>query len=380
MKPILKRLMRAAAPRATTRAITLSMMLLITLGGCGEAPQHSAEAQSAATAPAQTYRWKMVTSWPKNFPGLGSTPELFAKNVTAMSGGRLQIKVYGGGELVPALEVFDAVSNGTAQMGHDAAYYAKGKIPAAQMFTAIPFGMNAQEMNGWLHYGGGLALWEALYAPYNIVPMAGGNTGNQMAGWFKKEINGMDDLKGLKMRIPGLAGEVLKRVGGIPVTLSGGELFTSLQSGVIDATEWVGPYNDLAFGLHKAAEYYYYSPWHEPGAVLQFTLNKRAFEGLPDDLQQIVRVAARAANQDMLDEYTARNNVALKQLIEKHGVKLRKFPAEVMAGLKAATVEVMAEEVANDAAMKKVWDSYQQFSQQAREYHNISEKEYYLTR
>ncbi len=322
----------------------------------------------------------MVTSWPKNFPGLGIAPENFAKNVEAMSAGRLKIKVYGAGELVPAFEVFDSVANGTAQMGHDASYYAKGKIPAAQMFTAIPFGMNVQEMNAWLHYGGGLELWEELYAPFGIVPMAGGSTGIQMAGWFKKEINSIDDLQGLKMRIPGLAGEVLKRVGGIPVTLSGGELFTALQSGVIDATEWVGPYNDMAFGFYKAADYYYYSPWHEPGATLQFMVNKQALESLPADLQAIVKIAARAANGDMLEEYTARNNTALKQLVGKHGVKLKRFPDEVLAKLKSATAEVMAEKIAKDPAMKKVWDSYQTFFQQAKEYHDISEKEYYLTR
>ncbi|MFT4926125.1 MAG: TRAP-type mannitol/chloroaromatic compound transport system substrate-binding protein [Phenylobacterium sp.] len=345
---------------------------------CGDKPQ-TTEVTAAAT-PQKTYQWKMVTSWPKNFPGLGVTPENFAKNVEAMSNGRIKIKVYGGGELVPPLEVFGSVSNGTAEVGHDAAYYAKGKLPAAQLFTAIPFGMNAQEMNGWLHYGGGMKLWEELYAPFNLIPMAGGSTGNQMAGWFKKEINSIDDLKGLKMRIPGLAGEVLKRVGGVPVTLSGGELFTALQSGTIDATEWVGPYNDMAFGLHKAAEYYYYSPWHEPGATLQFIFNKEAFEALPADLQAIVRVAARAANQDMLDEYTARNNASLNQLVNKHGVKLKKFPADVMAKLKSATAEVMAEQIANDPKMKKVWDSYQAFFEQARAYHDISEKEYYLTR
>jgi TRAP-type mannitol/chloroaromatic compound transport system substrate-binding protein len=347
------------------------------LVGCGEKQQTAA---SPEAEPLKTYQWKMVTSWPKNFPGLGSTPEKFAKNVELMSNGRMKIKVYGAGELVPAFEVFDSVANGTAQVGHDAAYYAKGKLPAAQVFTAIPFGMNVQEMNSWLHYGGGLKLWEELYAPYGLVPMAGGSTGIQMAGWFKKEVNSVEDLKGLKMRIPGLAGEVLKRLGGIPVTLSGGELFTALQSGVIDATEWVGPYNDMAFGFYKAAEYYYYSPWHEPGATLQFSFNKEAFDALPMDLQHIIRVAARAANGDMLDEYTARNNIALKQLIEKHGVKLRRFPDEVLAALKSATKQVLAEEVANDPVMKKVWESYETFSQQAREYHKISEFEYYQTR
>jgi TRAP-type mannitol/chloroaromatic compound transport system substrate-binding protein len=351
----------------------------LTLVACGEKQSDNASAETAA-APAPTFKWKLITSWPKGLPGLGTAPENFAKIVDEMSNGRLKIKVYGANELVPGLQVFDSVSNGTAQIGHTAAYYWKGKVPAAQLFTAIPFGMNVQEMNGWLHHGGGMKLWEELYEPFGLVPMAGGSTGIQMAGWFKKEINTVDDLKGLKMRIPGLAGEVLKRLGGLPVTMSGDELFTALQTGAIDATEWVGPYNDMAFGFYKAAKYYYYSPWHEPGATLEFMFNKSALESLPKDLQKIVRVAARAINHDMLDEYTAANNRALDQLINEHGVQLRKFSPEIMAKLKEATAEVMAEEVAKDPAMKKVWDSYNAFFEQAKRYHDISEKEYYLTR
>ena len=213
------------------------------------------QAGAAGAEPAKTFKWKLVTSWPKNFPGLGTAPERFAEQVEQLSGGRLTIKVYGAGELVPALQVFDAVSQGTAEMGHSGAYYWKGKASAAQFFTSVPFGLTAQEMNGWIQYGGGQALWEEVYAPFNLLPLPGGNTGVQMGGWFNKEINSVDDLKGLKMRIPGLGGEVLARAGGTPVTLPGGEIFTSLQTGTIDATEWVGPYNDLAFGLYKVAEH-----------------------------------------------------------------------------------------------------------------------------
>lgn len=328
----------------------------------------------------QEYKWKLVTSWPKNFPGLGMAPERFAKDVETMSNGRLKIKVFGANELVPGLQVFETVSSGTAQMGHAAAYYWKGKIPAAQFFTAIPFGMNAQEMNAWLHHGGGLELWQELYAPFNLVPMAGGNTGVQLAGWFKKEIKSVDDLKGLKMRIPGLGGEVLKRLGGVPVTLPGGELFTALQTGTIDATEWVGPYNDLAFGFHKAADYYYYSGWHEPGAVMEFTVNKEALEALPEDLQAIVKVAARAINQDMLDEYTARNNDAVLQLKEKHKVAFKPLPQDVMQELKRVSDEVMQEQVVQDETMAKVWASYKGFMDKVRNYHQVSELEYYKNR
>lgn len=348
----------------------------ILLAACG-AEQSSGGEQAAA--PQQTFEWKLVTTWPKNFPGLGTTPEKFAKAVNEMSDGRLKIKVYGAGEVVPAMQVFDAVQTGASEMGHGAAYYWKGKIPAAQFFTAIPFGMNVQETNGWFHYGGGLELWQEVYQPYGLIPMAGGNTGVQMAGWFKKEINSIEDLKGLKMRIPGLAGEVLKKVGGVPVTLPGGELFTALQTGAIDATEWVGPYNDRAFGLHKAANFYYVSGWHEPGAALEFLINEEAFNQLPADLQAIVKYAGRMANADMLDQYTAANNQALKQLIAD-GVQVKRFPADVVNELKKASAQVVADMVADDPIAKKVYESYDAFLQQAREYHQISEFEYYKNR
>ena len=187
------------------------------------------------------HRWKLVTTWPKNFPGMGTGANKLAELIGQMSGGRIEVKVYGAGELVPAFEIFDAVSRGTAEMGHGAAYYWKGKSEAAQFFASVPFGLTAQEMNSWLYYGGGMELWQELYAGFGLVPAAAANTGVQMGGWFNKEINSVDDLKGLKMRIPGLGGEVLRRAGGTPVSLPGGEIFTSLQSGNIDATEWVGP-------------------------------------------------------------------------------------------------------------------------------------------
>ena len=353
-------------------ALCLSIAML-TVVGCGEEKTSTSQV-SAEKTEVKTFNWKLVTTWPKNFPGLGAAPENFAKAVTEMSGGRLTVKVYGANELVPAMAVFDTVARGAADMGHGAAYYWKGKTSASQFFTAVPFGMNAQEMNGWLHYGGGLELWQELYSDFNLIPFAGGSTGVQMAGWFNKEINTVEDLKGLKMRIPGLAGEVLQRVGGIPVTLPGGELFTALQTGAIDATEWVGPYNDLTFGLHKAAKYYYYPGWHEPGAMLEFIVNKDAWNSLPKDLQAIVTHATRSMNQDMLNEYTARNNAALKELIEVHGVKVKKLPDEVLLALKNASEEVIAEVIAKDEKAKKVYDSFKAFSDDVRPYTAISEK------
>ena len=313
------------------------------LVACGDDGVSESESSIAATKNT-VVNWKVVTTWPKNFPGLGTAPENFARLVDRMSDGRLKIKVYGAGEVVPALETFSAVSSGTVQMGHGAAYYWKGKAPAAVFFTAVPFGLNAQEMNGWLHYGGGLELWREVYAPFNLLPFAGGSTGVQMAGWFNREINSLDDFKGLKMRIPGLGGEVFTRAGGTSVSMPGGEIFTSLQTGVIDAAEWVAPYNDLAFGFHNVVKYYYYPGWHEPGAMLEFIVNQQAYDGLPDDLQAIVEGAARAINQDMLDEYTARNNAALVDLRQK-GVQIKPLPDDVVQALRSISAEVIQENV-----------------------------------
>lgn len=357
-----------------TRLIVAALATLA-LAGCNKdcAPQ---EGVANVAAPQETIKWKLVTSWPKNFPGLGTAPERFADKVAELSGGRLQVKVYGAGELVPALQVFDAVSQGTAEMGHSGAYYWKGKASATQFFTSVPFGLTAQEMNGWIQYGGGQELWEEVYAPFNILPLSGGNTGVQMGGWFNKEINSVEDLKGLKMRIPGLGGEVLARAGGTPVTLPGGELFTSLQTGVIDATEWVGPYNDLAFGLYKAAEYYYYPGWHEPGSMMEFTINKDAFAELPADLQAIVRVTAAAINDDMLAEYTTRNQSALVELIDTHGVDVRPFPDDVLKKLQVLSDEVVAEVAAGDPMSGKVYKSYKAYRDSVKAYHAVTEQAY----
>lgn len=339
----------------------------------GKAQRHNSVAESAGV---EQIEWKLVTTWPKNFPGLGSAAENLARMVEAMSNGRLKIHVYGGGEIVPPLGVFDAVSQGVADAGHGAAYYWKGKVPASVFFTAVPFGLNAQETFGWLHYGGGLELWEEAYAPFNLIPMAGGSTGVQMAGWFNKEINAIGDLRGLKMRIPGLAGEVFAAAGGTAVNIPGGELYTSLQTGVIDALEWVGPYNDRILGFQEVTKYYYYPGWHEPGSVLEFIINRESFEALPPDLQAIVRQAARASSQDMLDEYTARNNEALRSLIDDSGVMLRRLPDDVLRALWEGTRRSLDKLVANDPMAAKVYASYSEFYRNVRDYHHISEQAY----
>lgn len=347
--------------------------------GCKENQQQVGAKTLATTAsqsPVKPVKWKMVTTWPKNFPGLGTGANYLATLINELSGGRLEVKVYGAKELVPPFEVFDAVSRGSAELGHGAAYYWKGKSEAAQFFAAVPYGLTAEEMNAWLYHGGGMELWREVYAPFDLVPMAAGNTGVQMAGWFNREINSLADLQGLKMRIPGLGGEVLARAGGTPVSLPGGELFTSLQSGAIDATEWVGPYNDLAFGLYKAAEYYYYPGWHEPGTTLECMINKSALEALPADLQSIVLYAGRVANQDMLAEYTARNNQALQTLIHEHKVDVRRLPDEVLVKLRQLSDEVVSEIASKDAISRKVYESFTAFRDQVKQWSDISERAY----
>ena len=229
----------------------------------------------------RVFEWKMVTSWPKNFPGLGAGANHLGRTLEAMSGGRIKVRVYGAGELVPPLGVFDAVSRGTAELGHSAAYYWKGKHEATQFFAAVPFGLTATEMNGWLRYGGGQELWDELYGQFDLKPFSAGNTGVQMGGWFNREITSTADFSGLKMRMPGLGGEVLSRLGAAISNIPGGEIFQALKTGVIDATEWAGPYNDLAFGFHQAADYYYWPGWHEPGTTIEAMVNKPAFDELP---------------------------------------------------------------------------------------------------
>jgi len=352
----------------------------ITKAGLGGLAVGTGLAGATAAQAKAEFKWKMVTTWPKNFPGLGTGAENLARLIGELSGGRILVKVYGAQELVPAFEVFDAVSRGTAEMGHSAAYYWKGKVPAAQFFAAMPFGMTAQEFNGWIYHGGGQALWDEVYAPFGVIGTPAGNTGVQMGGWFNREINSLADMKGLKMRIPGLGGEVLNRLGGTPVNLPGGELYTALTSGTIDATEWVGPYNDLAFGLYKAAKYYYYPGFHEPGSCLEAIINQQALAALPKDLQAIVMNACKVANQDMLAEFTARNPVALKQLIEQHGVQLRPYPDDVSRALRKVSAEVVADVANADVMSKKVYDAYMGFLTTSRAYTDITELAYVAAR
>lgn len=325
----------------------------------------------------KTYNWKMVTAWPPHSPLLGEGAEMIAGLIEEMSDGKLKIRVYGGGELVPALQAFDAVSQGIVEMGHGSAYFWAGKSPAAQFFTAVPFGMNAQQTNAWFYAGKGLDLWEEVYAPFNLISMPVANTGVQMGGWFNKEITSIKDFKGLKMRIPGFGGRVIAKAGGSVVLSVGSEIYMNLERGVIDAAEWVGPYHDYLMGLHKTAKYYYYPGWQEPSASLELFINKRAFEGLPGDLQAVIKTAAYRANLWVLSEFESRNNTYLQKLISEHNVQLKKFPEDVLKALKEYTREAIDEITSKDPMSKKVYESYSKFQKDVSAWAAVSEAAYH---
>lgn len=324
------------------------------------------------------YNWKMVTTWPPNFPILGEACQHYADLVKEMSGGRINIQVFGGGELVPPLETFDTVRNGGAEMGHGGAYYWAGKIPAAQFFASVPFGMNAQQLTSWILTGGGMEMWEELYKDFNLVPMLAGNTGVQMGGWFNREINTIADLKGLKMRIPGLGGKVLEKAGGAPVLLAGSEIYTGLERGVIDATEWIGPSHDSQMGFDDIAKYYYSPGWHEMGTALELIVNKEKFDSLPTDLQAILRTASLRISTWILSEMETKNALALSALMKK-GVDIRPFPKEVIEQLRIYTNEVIAEITAKDPIAAKVYASYDAYRKRAAAWSEWTEKLFYTT-
>ena len=305
------------------------------------------------------FRWKMVTTWPPKIPLLQENSERFAKLVKDKSNGRLKIDVYAAGELVPPLGIFDAVSNGTVEVGSAASYYWAGKAPAAQWFAAVPFGMNARGMRQWLHREGGLQLWEEVYKPFNLIPRPAGSMGAQMGGWFNKKIYSMDDIKGLKIRMPGLGGKVLVKAGATVVLCPGGEIFANLERGVIDATEWVGPFHDMRMGFYQAAKYYYYPGWHEPGTYLEFLFNRKAYMSLPSALQKVLDQAALDCEKWVTEQFDMRNRDALKTLVEKHNVRLERFPDSVLEGLERIAKSVIKEESNKSTMAEKVYRSYQ---------------------
>ncbi len=325
-------------------------------------------------------QFRLATSWPKDFPGLGVMPNRLAAYIKTMTEGRIDIKVYSAGELVGATEVFDAVSTGAADMYHSAEYYWQGKAKGFSFMTAVPIGLTATEMTGWIEFGGGQELWDTLAAKFNIKAMHAGNTGHQMGGWFKKEINSLEDFKGLKMRMPGIGGEVIRRMGGAAVKLSGGEIYQALQSGAIDATEWVGPWNDYAFGFYREAPYYYGPGFHEPGAALSLGINLKIWQSFTAGEQAIFKAACRQANDISMGEYTHENAKSLKILKEKHNISPRVLPKSVWDKIGRLSEDVVAEVGASDKQTKAVYDSYIKARNSYRSWTEISEGAYIKAR
>jgi TRAP-type mannitol/chloroaromatic compound transport system substrate-binding protein len=318
---------------------------------------------------------KLATSWPAHFPIMGTGVEKFAQRVKDVSGGSLEIKLYPKNVLVPALAVFDAASSGQIDAFHSGPYYWKGKNSAFSLYSGIPFGFTAEEINSWMLYGGGLDLWRAQYEKYNLYPFLGGNTNIQMGGWFRKPIESLADMQGLKMRIPGLGGEVFAKMGVNPILLPAGEIYTSLERGVIDATEWVGPALDIKMGFYKVAPYYY-SGWHEPGSILELTFNKHSFSKLAFEHQSIIEVCSSEMNANMTYEFHAQNILALQKL-NSLGVKLLKYPKDVTNAGKTALKEVITDLSAKNEDFKTVYTSIDKHLKLSKEWSDVSTR-YFL--
>ncbi len=320
---------------------------------------------AAGTAPAivqaqANIRWRLASSFPKSLDTIFGAAEEFSKQVAAMSGGKFQISIHAGGELMPAFGVVDGVQNGTVEMAHTAPYYFFGKDETFALGCAIPFGLNSRQMSAWMFEGNGLKLMREFYKNFNIVNFPGGNTGAQMGGWYRKPVTSLADMKGLKFRVGGFAGKVVERLGGVPQNIPGGEIYQSLEKGTIDAAEWIGPYDDQKLGFNKVAPHYAYPGWWEGGPQLDFFINAKAFEGLTPEYQAIIRAAAAYAHVDMQSKYDARNPGALRQLVAG-GTKLFRFPKEVMEAAFKESMALYSELSAKNPNWKKVYDDYAKF-------------------
>ena len=317
-----------------------------------------------------------VTSWPTALDTIYGGAVNTARFLGEITQGDVEVEVFPAGAQVGALEVYDTVSSGAFEMGHTASYYYVGKDPAHAFFTSIPFGLNAQQNNAWLLSGGGQELWNELNAPDNLIAFPAGNTGVQMGGWFNREINSADDLQGLTMRIPGLGGQVMSRAGANVQVLGGGEIFQALETGVIDATEWVGPYDDQILGFNRIAQFYYAPGWHEPGPTLGTYVNLDVYNGLPEDIQNAIQTASHAANVQMLADYDARNGTALDEIVAAGGVELRTFPTDYLATLENLANVLFAESSESSPMFAKIWEQWVPFRDSIRGFHAISEKAY----
>jgi TRAP-type mannitol/chloroaromatic compound transport system substrate-binding protein len=321
---------------------------------------------------AQGKRWRMVTSWPKRLPGPGMSAERVAERIAALSGGRFQVTVSAAGEVVPAFEVLDAVGSGVAEMGHTASFYWQGKEPSAAFFTTVPFGLTPNEHVAWIDVGGGQALWDELYAPFGAKPFMGGNTGVCMGGWFRREIKSRDDVRGLKLRSLGLGGEIYRRLGATPQTTPPGEILVSLQSGVIDGAEFVGPGSDIALGLYRVATLYYGPGFNKPNGTGECIVSLKAWESLDSEMKAIIAHACATEAAYALAEMERLNAEALTALVTRNGVQLKTFPADLVAAARAQSVDVLGEVGARSEKARKIHDSYLAFRDRTATWSRIS--------
>ena len=332
----------------------------------------------AAPALAQnspTIKWRLTSSFPKSLDTIYGAAEVFARRVSEATGGKFAIQVFAGGELVPGLQAMDAVKDGTVECCHTASYYYVGKDPTFAFDTAVPFGMNNRQMDAWYRVGNGMKLMREFFGGHGLVNFPCGNTGVQMGGWFRKEIKTAKDFDGLKMRIGGFAGQVIRRLGAVPQQIAGGDIYPALEKGTIDAAEWIGPYDDQKLGFNKVAKYYYYPGWWEGGPQLSLLVNKKAWDALPKEYKAIVEIAAADAHIEMMADYDGKNPYALKQLIAA-GAQLRPFPKEVMDACYKAAQEVYAETAANNANFKKIYEDYRKFMSDSNLWFRVAEAQF----
>lgn len=317
-------------------------------------------------------RWRMATSWPESLDTIYGGAKTVCDRVRAMSNGRFDITPYAAGEIVPGLQVLDAVQDQTAQCGHTASYYYIGKNPALAFATSVPFGLTAQQQNAWLYHGGGLEAIHKIYADFGVISFPAGNTGAQMGGWFKRQIRTASDLKGLKMRIPGLGGQVMSRLGVNVQVLPGGEIFLALDRNTIDAAEWVGPYDDEKLGLQKAAQYYYYPGWWEPGPTLEVLVNRVAWQQLPQYYREIFQTAAYEANLNMLAQYDALNQEAIARLIAS-GTQLTRYSDDILKAAQKQAFALYEENADQSASFKQLYEPWKKFRKQINQWHRTNE-------
>jgi TRAP-type mannitol/chloroaromatic compound transport system substrate-binding protein len=340
--------------------------------GAGLAGVLAAGAAPAIVHAQANIRWRLASSFPKSLDTIFGAAEVFAKKVKDMSGGKFEISVHAGGELMPPFGVVDGVQNGTVEMAHTAPYYFFGKDECFALGCAIPFGLNSRQMTAWMVEGNGLKLMREFYKNYNIINFMGGNTGAQMGGWYRKEIKTVADIKGLKFRVGGFAGKVVERMGGVPQNIPGGEIYQALEKGTIDAAEWVGPYDDQKLGFNKVAPNYYYPGWWEGGPQLDFFINSKAYEGLSAEYKAIVDAATHVAHVDMQAKYDAKNPAALKQLVAS-GTKLARFPKDVMDAAFKESMALYSDIGAKNANWKKIYEDYANFRRDQNLWFRFSE-------